>query len=485
MNKIYAISAAILLSCAAANAAVYETPGTGKTYSLQSLIGVAPDSVIQVDGKTFTLAYDITINENDKFVLDDNVTVLFKAGVTLTINGHGTLIASERSYIKCAEGEAGKGIYMHYDGDDTQTLRNLDFDGAQVRNYGTRGFTIENCNFRNCNGKLNSSGAIAIGTANACFVVRNCRFENNAVPAIGGAANFGNGLLIENCYLYNNNTENRNKPQLNLTVGGPDSVIIRNCEIIGNPELNMVGGIAVANMLGIAGANNSLIEGCTIRENRYGITAMGKSHIEIRDNVLINNNHETNPMNGGSGISLNGSKQDLSALVSGNHIEGHLWGITIINCAGEVNLGQVNNEKCPGFNKFINNGNNGKKYDVYNNQAANVYAQNNCWGVEEQTAELVAEVIFDKADDDALGQVIYEPFWNSVAGVNADDQGIIYSNGEILTLSGGETTLTIYDATGTKLNVMTTAGGRASLADMPNGLLIVASPLGTLKIMNK
>lgn len=487
MKKFYSLSTAALLACSlsASAAAVYETPGTGKTYSLQSLIGVAPDSVIQVSGKTFTVAYDITINENDKFVLDDNVTVQFKEKATLTINGHAKLVATERSYIKCVEGEAGKGIYMHYDGEEAQTVSNLDFDGAQLRNYGKRGFTIENCNFRNANGKLNSSGALSVGAANACFVVRNCRFENNTVPAIGGAANFGNGVIMENCYLNNNVTENRNKPQINLTVGGPDSVIIRNCEIIGNPALDKVGGIAVANMLGISGANNTLIEGCTIKENRYGITAMGICHIEIRNNILINNNHETNPMNGGSGISLSGGGKNLSAIISGNHIEGHLWGITIIKCAGEVNLGQINNNNSPGFNKFLNNGNNGKKYDVYNNQPANVYAQNNCWGVEEQTSELIQTVIFDKTDDATLGQVIFEPTWDSVNSINADKNGIIYSNGEILTLSGTETTLTIYDATGAKLSVMPTAGGRASLSEMPAGLLIVASPLGTLKVLNR
>lgn len=485
MMKIYTLSAALLLACSLSASAAYETPGTGKTYTLQSLVGVAPDSVLQANGKTFTVAYDITINENDKFVLDDNVTVLFKEKAVLTINGHGTLVASERSYIKCAEGELGKGIYMHYDGTEPQTVRNLDFDGAQLRNYGKRGFTIEYCNFRNANGKLNSSGAIAIGTSNACFVVRNCRFENNSVPAIGGGANIANGIIVENCYLNNNVTENRNKPQLNLTVGGPDSVIIRNCEIIGNPEHTKVGGIAVANMLGISGTNNILIEGCTIKENRYGITTMGACHADIYNNTLINNNHETNPINGGSGISLNGSGKNLSANISGNHIEGNLWGITIIKCAGEVNLGQLNNTKSPGFNKFLNNGNNGNKYDVYNNQTANVYAQNNCWGVTEQKAELIKDVIFDKTDDENLGQVIFEPFWDSVEGVNADQQGIVYSNGEIITLSGNETTLTIYDATGAKLTVMSTTGGRASLNEMPKGMLIVASPLGTLKILNK
>jgi hypothetical protein len=76
-----------------------------------------------------------------------------------------------------------------------------------------------------------------------------------------------------------------------------------------------------------------------------------------------------------------------------------------------LNLGNLEDEDNynPGGNVFINNGNNGVLYDLYNNSANTVYAQGNTWNVEVQDQESIEGVIFHKNDNSALGEVIFMP----------------------------------------------------------------------------
>lgn len=149
-----------------------------------------------------------------------------------------------------------KGIYITYNGTESIFIRNLDFEYAQIRNFGNRGFDMDNCSFKYANGKLNSSGAISIGKTGAMFRITNCTFSQNTVPAVGGAANMYCGLEMSNCSLYDNNTKNANKPQLNLTVGDNMPVILRNINITGTGRTK-VGAIAISNLMGATAPTKS------------------------------------------------------------------------------------------------------------------------------------------------------------------------------------------------------------------------------------
>ena len=175
----------------------------------------------------------------------------------------------------------------------------------------------------------------------------------------------------------------------------------------------MVGGIGISNFAGFDA--DITISNCDIRNNRYGIGLVGPAaSIRIKDCTLVNNCYETNPMNGGSGISLYDPYQQTKAVISGNHIEGSLWGVTIIGCK-DVNLGclEEGENYNPGGNVFKDNGNNGELYDLYNNSTLTVYAQNNTWNVSEQTEEQIESVIFHKHDNASLGEVIFMPAANT------------------------------------------------------------------------
>jgi hypothetical protein len=168
-----------------------------------------------------------------------------------------------------------------------------------------------------------------------------------------------------------------------------------------------VGGIGISNFMSFS-ETSTIIRNCTITNNGYGIGTVGPVQVRIEGNTILNNNHEDNPMNGGSGISLYDPYRLTNAIIAGNTIKGNHWGITIIGCK-DVNVGQPNNTSIdsPGNNQFGNNGFNDERYDLYNNSTITVYAQNNTWGVDEQTPEKIESVIYHKADDSTLGKVFY------------------------------------------------------------------------------
>ena len=94
-------------------------------------------------------------------------------------------------------------------------------------------------------------------------------------------------------------------------------------------------------------------------------------------------------------------------------MEGGLWGITVPTGAPNINMGKVEDPTAddynPGNNTFVNNGNNGVLYDLFNNGTATIWAQGNTWNVAEQTEELIEEVIYHQVDDPSKGLVIFMP----------------------------------------------------------------------------
>jgi hypothetical protein len=94
-------------------------------------------------------------------------------------------------------------------------------------------------------------------------------------------------------------------------------------------------------------------------------------------------------------------------------MEGGLWGITAPTGAPNINLGKVEDPTAedynPGNNTFVNNGNGGVLYDLFNNGTATIWAQGNTWNVDEQTEEKIEEVIYHQVDDPSKGLVIFMP----------------------------------------------------------------------------
>lgn len=386
----------------------FKTKGDGTTYSLATLCAQEETGVLcptSFGRPCYFITLNDTIAEGDKFVMDSGVDMLFYANVTFVIEGEADfhLIQSSKFYSGSDADPLGAAIRIN--SKKTTEIYNCFFDNVGLELMGEGATNISHCQFDRHDGS--SAAALYFISAGAPSTIENCLFNHCQKAAIGSAANASQPLTIKNCTLVSNSAANGNIPQINVTAS--EKLVIEECTIVGNPENTMVGGIGISNFMGFEA--DVLISDCTIEDNRYGIGLVGPAnHIRIENCTLLNNKYETDPMKGGSGISLYDPYAMTDAIITGNNIEGSLWGVTIIGCKA-VNLGCLDNvdNYNPGGNTFKDNGNNGQLYDLYNNSTLTVYAQGNTWNVSEQTEEQIESVIYHKHDDPSLGEVVYWP----------------------------------------------------------------------------
>ena len=405
------IAALLTLTSHTLQADSFVTAGDGTTYSFATLATI-PSSGVTQGSDGYVMEGTVEISEGDYFVMDSGALVRFADSAELLIKGIATL-SPEATTTLTTTHDATQPYNVEVWGGDCQVLvSNLNFEFVGLRCQCPYGMEVRDCQFTDHAGT--QGAALFMGPDGAPFKVEDCYFAYNKKAAIASAANYFCPVEIENCSFYCNSTANGNIPQLNLTAS--PMVVVRGCEIIGDPNHNMVGGIGISNFYGTEGFHVT-IENNTVKDNRYGISTMGVMDVEISGNTLLDNCHETNPMNGGSGISLYDPYLKQNAVITGNHIENSLWGITVIGC-DDVNIGRVDVDESdehynPGGNIFKDNGNGGVLYDLYNNSNHTVYAQGNQWNVDEQTEEKIESVIFHQNDDPALGEVIFMPAMSS------------------------------------------------------------------------
>lgn len=260
---------------------------------------------------------------------------------------------------------------------------------------------------------------------------------------------------------------------------GDGTIIITNNTIIG-AERSKVGGIAVANLLGVSGINNVIISNNYINKCRYGITTNGMMNAVISNNQIIDNKYDPNPMTGGSGISIYDSNNLQNTMITNNRIEDNLWGITIVN-GGNVNIGKLCVDSTdidfnPGQNIFVNNGNNGLLYDLYNNSPNTIYAQGNTWNVTIQDSISIEEVIYHKNDDPTLGEVIYmyHPIINNTTNYNSNDFEYYLIDKNLYFVNEVPEIIKIYNLNGALLyNFENNTNNRISLDKLRSGIYIL------------
>ena len=385
----------------------FMTDGIGKTYTFADLAAIEYSGVQGAAGE-YVITADVTVAETDVIALGDAKKVVFNDAVTLSVDGLVDFVATEEVAFAAAEGATPKPIYFTGDVESGGSFKNIAFNAVTIRYYGVADVNVENCSFT---GVTASEPCVNLG-GDGLVTVSNCKFIENAYPAVSGAANLQTPIIVQDCYLYKNSQTARNKPQINLTPGGDGVCKVLRNTIIGPAEVTMNGGICVSNMMSLGGTNNVEIIGNKVSDNRYGIAIYGQVNATISDNVLMNNKYESNPMNGGSGVSLYGMGTQ-KIYMSGNHIEGHYWGITNIFYTANpiLNLGNLieGENYNPGGNVFVDNGNGGALYDLYNNSTGDVMAQGNTWNVDVQDEASIEEVIYHKVDQSNLGLVTFMP----------------------------------------------------------------------------
>ena len=421
----------------------YQTAGNGTKWTMATL--AAADAGITQVADTFTLSRKVVIAKGDHFDLQGGEVIRLEKGISFEVEGTANFAvpADKRVLVtRSAEGVVPGIVYFKSD-DQVTTIKNCDFEYVGVKNFAEKGLVVDSCTFRyHAASTANGSSAINMGGSGSEYEVRNCIFEQNERSGIGGAANAPVPVLLENCQFLYNGTHNRNYPQVNLTAA--TQVTIRNCVVLGDRNKQRVGGIVVSNLTGSAKNAHLLVENCFVMDASYGISVYSDQTAIVRNNVLINNDVIANAAQGGSGLNVTDASGTQNTKFYGNFVMGSLWGASIIGGKtinfGRVDVPEDSEDYCIGQNVFYNNGNGGKTYDLYNNSANTVYAQNNFWLTAASFDPTAIETcIFDKADDATLGEVIYKTVTGSVPTNIAAMQQVMKGISAIYNLNGVRT----------------------------------------------
>lgn len=396
------------------------TEGNGTKYTLQDLATAYPEVVTCTDPGEYHLYENLTLSANDTLLLDEALQQLVLHN-ELTITIQGVLISAERTDLLTVTSERENAESTSYEWrleeGSVGLLQHILFeDGKDI--FLTDGeFTLRNCEFT-------GFAESAVRMMNCNPVITGCHFHDNHAAAIQSPANASSSPVITNNILYNNVLDNTNNPQINLGTGGTDTIIITGNRIEGVAS-TMSGGIAISNLVGAEQVTQVLLSGNTITHNRYGYTQTGTNiSAEILDNIITDNNLETDPMNGGSGISIYGYDTTCYAKIRRNIIAGNLWGVTAVY-RYRIDMG-TNDDW--GRNVLYDNGNDGELYAFAMSQYStlDVTAIGNYWG---NNDTIFAEsVILHKADQSNLGRVEFDPIlplYPTVEGVSS-----IIHNGE-------------------------------------------------------
>ncbi len=372
------------------------------------------NSGVTIEDGAYVVSSNFEIVEGTILRLFDNETVKLKDGIEIKISGTLDFTPKTKATITRYDEDntsQPKSIYITGDNAGAE-IKNVTFVDVPIRLYALQPVKIDSCEFKNVTSRR---AAIDMGK-NLDVKVTNCRFIENGYPAINGSANGSSPLVFKNNYLYKNSANASNRPQINVTVGGIGIVEVSDNEVVGPAEITMNGGIAVNNFLGISGINKVIIKGNKVRDCRYGITTNGVMDVDIIGNEILDNKYESNPMNGGSGISIYNTNGGQKVKISENIIKRNLWGITIIGSSTTtkgpiVNIGNLTEgaDYNVGKNILAENGHDGVLYELYNNSPLDLSAVNNNWGSFEQSETEIEKVITHKNDNELLGKVTFMP----------------------------------------------------------------------------
>ena len=394
MKRFFCLLVATIVSITAFGQWV--SPGNGTNYNLSSLCIAAYGAVSMSQSGHYQIHQDITISANDILYLQSGATdIQIDNGVTITINGAIMTENRVNHLFITGDSTSTSSFTLCLGNAATANFSNVVFQyGQQIQLLNSGQVLFDNCVFSNFNDAV-------ISYMNCNPTIQNCYFHDNQKAAITSAVNTAGSPRIINNLFQNNDLSNANVPQINIGPGDQDTIIIVGNHIEGVAQ-NMSGGIGIMNM----GSSNTvlLVKDNVIENNRYGYTQNGTNiYAIIEDNIIRNNNLETNPNNGGSGISIYGSTTSCGAKIRRNLIHGNLWGITAIY-NHNIDMGTAED---PGGNVLYDNGNNNIEYELYNNSSCNMSAIGNYWG--NNDVSHAEDVIYHQTDNSSYGLVTYSP----------------------------------------------------------------------------
>jgi len=449
--------------------AQWVSPGNGTTYTMSNLVDIT-NEVVTFDGTNYHIHSDLTISTNDVLKIDNGYTKVFVENAHITING--TMICENANRVVIM---GDPSFTMLFDNATACEIKKMYFsDGAGIKLIESE-VTFDDVKFVYFTTEYCHS---AIDIFNCDPVIQNCFFMLNEGAAIGSPVNGQSSPKILNCD-FDSNVDGANIPQINLGPGSEDTIYIVGNFIDGTYAHFYTGGISIADLMGI-GDTKILLKDNVIKNNRYGYNQQGY-HLSsmIIGNEFLDNYHEDNPMNGGSGISIYGMDENNKAVIRDNVITGNLWGITAIN-GFDIDLGT---EDDWGHNEIHNNANSGVTYDLYNNSAYDIMAVGNDWGTTSE--QEVEDHIVHQHDNPSYGLVTFIPFIGYDAVGETEDAAFVVAPNPAqgrFTIEG-KGKLTIVNTLGQTL-LSTTLDGQETI-ELPQGIYLVKLDNAVRKVLVK
>ena len=399
------------------------SPGNGTTYTFPDLVEVS-EGVVTVGENGFLVNADLTISTGDVLEIDNQALRVDLGEVLVTIKG--SMICTNTTRAKFYGLNETNHFSMRFENATGCNIKMMYFsDGAGIKVIESD-VTFDDVKFVYFTRDYSNA---VIDVFNCDPTIKDCYFMLNHGSAISSPANGQSSPQILNCDFDTNVTDNVNTPQINLGPGGNDTIRIVGNEIYTIMAQWHVGGVSVADLASV-GSTKVLLKDNIIRDNRYGYNQQGYTISSvIEGNQFLDNNHEENPMNGGSGISIYGSSTNNKAVLRNNVITGNLWGITAI-FLHDIDLGT---EDDWGYNEIHDNGNGGMIYDLYNNASYDIMAVGNKWGSTDY--DEIESHIYHQADDPSLGLVTFYPFVGA-EGIDEISGDNIVKDNRVYTIEG-------------------------------------------------
>ncbi len=414
--KTFVAIAVVMAFILPATLTAYTTPGTSVYWTGDDLVENSNGAVTwDEESGRYLFTEEVTIAETDTIVIEEDLQCTHTSNPAITIEGYFVMGILDSAQVDSLEfigpdEELASGFRIEETG--YLELNRVIADGGgydgeipghSMVHVVDGSATVTGCRFTNWDRYVMSlSGGFTS--------VENCMFHDNHQWTIN--INMSAEVEISGCTLIDNNLEASSaKNPISIGTQGYNTVSIENCYISGE-EGNLHGGVSVWNYLG-SGADVE-ISNVTVEGASFGVIAQGSGvEVLITDCQFIDNNIHPNPMQGGSGITV---QQFATVTGARNIITGNHWGITVLTNA-TVMLGDVDAEDPDeqGYNQIYDNGNGGEVYNFYNNTSGDMLAQNNWWGSMDSTT--VENGIFHDPDNGSLGLVTYMPLWDPDANL--------------------------------------------------------------------
>jgi parallel beta-helix repeat protein len=384
----------------------YVTPGTGEHLTMADLVALSGGAVTG-SGSQFEVHQTVTVAITDTLSVTSGqqLTFLDATGlVELSIAGALLAYGAEEDSIRFTSQNQNIGDFYGLQYRDTGPGSDfqlhyciVEYARKAVDIYAADG-TVTHCRLQHT-----SEDAVELTSSNS--TVSHCVIHHNFQNAV--SMTLSSSPTIEYNVFTDNNWEN-SSPFVHINIGlqGVNSPIIRGNTIMGGNHMS--GGIAIWN------SSSAVIEDNHIENCGYGILCYQfDANPLIKDNVLLNNNIHPDTLNWGFGIACNGQN---APIITGNEIQGHWYGVAIINGA-QPNCGDLVNDfpGDDGGNLFLGNGLNGEMYELFNNNGLDIMAQNNWWGTDDPVE--IEDRIVHFPDNPAYGVVTFEPFLSGLSTV--------------------------------------------------------------------